>query len=54
MSNVRHAVARAKEAEALAAETPAGPERAMLEEIASLWREYAQHKVLETMRPPER
>ena len=50
MSKVRHAVARAREAEQLAGELEPGPERTMLEEIATLWREVAQHQVFEDLR----
>lgn len=54
VSKVRHAVARAREAEQLAAELEAGPERKMLEEIATLWREIAQHQMLEELRRPSK
>ena len=50
MSRVAEAVARAKEAETLAAELPPGCERAMIEEIARLWREFAQHQVVADLR----
>ena len=43
-------MARAREAETLAAELAPGPERTMLEEIATLWREIAQHQTLDELR----
>ena len=49
MSRVRQAVTRAREAEAAAGELDAGAERTMLEQIAALWREIAQHRMLSEM-----
>lgn len=47
--SVRHAVGRAREAEELAQEQPQGARRAMLEEIARLWRELAQDRMLDDL-----
>ena len=49
LSSVRHAVARAKEAEALVEDAPPGFARDTLLEIARLWRELAQHRMLEEL-----
>jgi hypothetical protein len=49
VTQVRFAVRRAEEAEALASETRPGRKRDMLEEIARLWREFAQHDLLDDL-----
>jgi hypothetical protein len=51
VSRVARAVSRAEEAETLAADLPPGCERAMLEQIARLWREFAQHQMAAERRP---
>ena len=47
-----YAMRRAAEAEALAARLP-DRRREMLQQIAYLWREVAQHALLDDMRPRE-